>query len=883
MRDLTLDEARSALQCISPDGGHDERARMAMAIYAEFGADGEAAWKDWAAGRSRPDAAEDRDTWRSAKGVTKLTIGTLIKAAQDKGWQLPRAHEPLTAAQVAEQERIKADRQRRHALAEAQYRARADQAARDARELWDGAAALQEAPTPYTQRKAVGAYGTRALPDGTLLVPMRDAEGKLQNVQRIAPQRPEEGSDKRFLPGGRKQGLSHLIGPEPVDVLLMAEGYATAATLREALLLPVVVAFDAGNLRTVAQQLPQRWPGVRVLVCADNDHETESRTGKNPGVTAARSAVRVLHDAGLVASWCMPEELPAGGSDFNDLEPGQGPARRNQAVRRWVEPHLHELVAADDAAPQVVKSAPQRPEPAADEPPPWVDAEVPHDAVAGGVSPPPSTESGSAAVSEADGSAERGSQASRSGAGARRLGGGGDDSAVGRAVQVHTGMLRRFALVYATDAAWDHQQSMLVKVQHMRLALGRKVVNEWLEDPHRHTVMPQDLLFEPGQDVAAHQINMFTGLELDPVPCAADEVAPMLELLRHLCAESEQTADEVDAVVEWVLRWIALPLQQLGTKMQTALVFHGAQGTGKNLFFDAWRDLYGVYGITVSQTEIEDKFNGWVSRKLAIVGDEVVSRQEMYHNKNRLKLVVTQGTKFAIRGMMMETRWESNHANVVFLSNESMPLALEERDRRYMVVYTPLEADASLYQRVRAFLAAGGAAKWLHYLQTYPLDGFEAHTKPIMTRAKQDLIEANWRPSERFAHEWLSGYLDLPVRPCTNEQLYEAFTAWAARNGERWPPSQSLFSGQINRWANEQRRRDPATGRLQDARLVYKVITVDPPTRQRKSRRCFLPAGTGPADGSGQTEGQWMHECIEEFDALLGTFRRRRGGDALEA
>ena len=116
----------------------------------------------------------------------------------------------------------------------------------------------------------------------------------------------------------------------------------------------------------------------------------------------------------------------------------------------------------------------------------------------------------------------------------------------------------------------------------------------------------------------------------------------------------------------------------------------------------------GVYGITVSQTEIEDKFNGWVSRKLAIVGDEVVSRQEMYHNKNRLKLVVTQGTKFAIRGMMMETRWESNHANVVFLSNESMPLALEERDRRYMVVYTPLEADASLYQRVRAFLAAGG-------------------------------------------------------------------------------------------------------------------------------------------------------------------------------
>lgn len=466
--------------------------------------------------------------------------------------------------------------------------------------------------------------------------------------------------------------------------------------------------------------------------------------------------------------------------------------------------------------------------------------------------------------------------------GSRPKGGGvgkavaGGEGATGRAVQVHQLMLQRFALVYATDSAWDAQQAMLVRVQHMRLALGRKVVNEWLEDPQRRTVMPTDLVFEPGQDVAPHQINMFTGLDVAAVPAEPAEVAPMLELLRHLCAESAPTADEVDAVVEWVLRWMALPLQQLGTKMQTALVFHGAQGTGKNLFFDVWRDLYGVYGITVTQTEIEDKFNGWVSRKLAIVGDEVVSRAEMYHNKNRLKLVVTQQSKFAIRGMQQETRWESNHANVVFLSNESQPLALEERDRRYMVVYTPLEADAALYQRVRDFLRAGGAAKWLHYLLTYPLDGFDAHTKPLMTRAKAALIEANWRPAERFASDWLGGYLELPLRPCTNEQLFRAFQVWAQRNGERWPPSQSQFTSQVDRWCNEQRKRDAATGRLGDSRLVYKVVSLDPPSGGgRKSRRCWLPAGTAPTDG--RSEGAWMWECVEGFDELLRAFARRRG------
>ena len=170
----------------------------------------------------------------------------------------------------------------------------------------------------------------------------------------------------------------------------------------------------------------------------------------------------------------------------------------------------------------------------------------------------------------------------------------------------------------------------------------------------------------------------------------------MLALLRHLCSETSASADDVDAVMHWILCWQALPLQKLGTKMQTACVFHGAQGTGKNLYWDVWRDLYGVNGITVGQTELEDKFNGWISRKMAIIADEVVSRQEMYHGKNKIKLIVTQHDKFPIRGMQQETRWESNHANVVFLSNESQPLALEERDRRMTVVYTPLEADLAV-------------------------------------------------------------------------------------------------------------------------------------------------------------------------------------------
>jgi len=442
------------------------------------------------------------------------------------------------------------------------------------------------------------------------------------------------------------------------------------------------------------------------------------------------------------------------------------------------------------------------------------------------------------------------------------------------------GLAGRFFLIENTLTAWDTQDEAVWQIANMRVRFGQAAVKAWLSrvaDERAQTVKLVDLVFEPGLEVPDHQINMFSGLTVKPVPCEPSEVEPMLELLRHLCSQTvggaadEPGTDLAEEVVHWILCWQALPIQRVGTKMQTACVFHGAQGTGKNLYWDIWRDLFGVFGITVGQTEIEDKFNGWISRKLAIIGDEVVSRQEMYHNKNRLKSVVTQEKKFPIRGMQQETRWESNHANVVFLSNEAQPLALEERDRRYLVIYTPLEADPSLYQRVRQFRDNDGLGKWMHYLMTYPLGKFDAHTKPIMTKAKEALIELNWKPPERFIHEWLEGYLDLPLRVCSAEQLYRAFRRWCDRQGERWPPNQAVFTTSIQRFVGERVKR--ITGVYEAPRLAYKQIALkNEITTHRKTVRCWVPLGTGAPNGV--SEGVWAHDSVVSFENDLAKFCR---------
>ena len=256
-----------------------------------------------------------------------------------------------------------------------------------------------------------------------------------------------------------------------------------------------------------------------------------------------------------------------------------------------------------------------------------------------------------------------------------------------------------------------------------------------------------------------------------------------------------------------------------------------------------------------------------MSGKLLLIGNEVVTRQELFHNKNMLKWVITED-EIPIRGMHQETRWESNHANVVFLSNELMPVALEQDDRRHLVVYTPAAEDQALYQRVADFLADDGHAKFMHFLLHYDIGEFNEFTKPLMTEAKQALIDLGLKPAERFANEWIEGELDLPVNVCSAQQLYRVFRRWADRNGERFPPPQAVFTRTVERHVYERWAERDEKGRRLPPRLAYKQITLKHETGNRKTVRCWVPRGCAPLNGV--SEGEWACLAIEAFEKHVG-------------
>lgn len=169
----------------------------------------------------------------------------------------------------------------------------------NAGEIWDEAHEA-DPEHPYLKRKHVKPHSIREI-NAKLVIPMRDSTGVLWNVQLI-----HEDGTKRFLAGGRKRGLYFPIGGPIVTDLLIAEGYATGASLHEESGCPVAVAFDCGNLEPVARALRAKFPKVKITICADNDTHTKG----NPGLTKANAAARAID--GLVA---IP---PAPFNDFND-------------------------------------------------------------------------------------------------------------------------------------------------------------------------------------------------------------------------------------------------------------------------------------------------------------------------------------------------------------------------------------------------------------------------------------------------------------------------------------------------------------------------------------------------------------------------------------
>ncbi|GAB4352065.1 MAG: DUF927 domain-containing protein [Methylohalobius crimeensis] len=190
-----------------------------------------------------------------------------------------------------------------------------------ARQMW-GRSKPAPADHPYLVKKRIKPHGVKIY-RGSLLIPVRSG-GMISSLQFIR----KDGS-KIFLSGGKMRGGYSTIGDfgENIECICIAEGFATAASIHEATGHPVVIAFNAGNLKPVAEAIRAKHPGLPLIVCADDDFATEG----NPGMAKAREAARAVD--GVVVFPDFGPDRPEKATDFNDLHQTRG----LEAVKKCVE------------------------------------------------------------------------------------------------------------------------------------------------------------------------------------------------------------------------------------------------------------------------------------------------------------------------------------------------------------------------------------------------------------------------------------------------------------------------------------------------------------------------------------------------------------------
>jgi phage/plasmid primase-like uncharacterized protein len=193
---------------------------------------------------------------------------------------------------------------------EADFEDKAIKAADNANKIWSEATLASQ--HPYLNKKGIQPYIARES-EGKLVIPLFK-NGKIASLQFIN----QEGK-KRFLQDGKVSGSYCIIGEiANTAPICICEGYATGASIYEATSIPVVIAFNAGNLLKVAQNIRELYPNHEVIIAGDDDWESEKNVGKIAAIEAAECVKAKL----ILPTFSEPRQ--SNQTDFNDMTRDQG-------------------------------------------------------------------------------------------------------------------------------------------------------------------------------------------------------------------------------------------------------------------------------------------------------------------------------------------------------------------------------------------------------------------------------------------------------------------------------------------------------------------------------------------------------------------------------
>jgi putative DNA primase/helicase len=597
---------------------------------------------------------------------------------------------------------------------------------------------------PYLVSRAAKPFGVRKLKT-MLVIPVRAADGGLMSLQMISP----DGS-KRFLTGGEVSGGYCAIG-KPEGTLCICEGFATGASIREATGFAVAIAFNAGNLLPVAKVLREKFPALKIVICADNDQATEG----NPGLSKAEGAAKQIGGMVSVPTFDAHESIDGKvPTDFNDMHRLRGLG----AVRKAI------LAACENVTP--IAAARSRKELQE-----LIDNTDDFDAltetlvlqVANAGLAKPAFEFLMASIAKKAGvpkSALLDIAESSSGKGhGKPHGKPPEEDEQIKGINEKHAVLPIGGRVLILNREYDPVQhkslfTFSAKTDFETRYCNRRVFDRgeevglgtyWLNHPQRAEY--EGMVFSPGREVPGY-LNLWSGWGVEP------REGDCFEILNFI---DEVICSGDDSLCEYIIRWFAHMVQRPLELPETALVFRGREGIGKNTLVDPFRDIVGRehFLLLSSLNQVTGRFSGHLANALLVFCNESVWGGDK-SAQGVLKSMITDEYQ-PIEHKGRDLTMVKNYRRMVFATNENWAVPRGADDRRYVItdVSDARKGDYAYFAKVKEQMASGGTAALMHFLLSYDITGWHPRMIP------NHLSERGWELKIRSGGSIVQWWFDM--------------------------------------------------------------------------------------------------------------------------
>ncbi|MBL4763484.1 MAG: toprim domain-containing protein, partial [Gammaproteobacteria bacterium] len=132
----------------------------------------------------------------------------------------------------------------------------------------------------YLTRKGVQTHGAHTV-NGRLVISIT-IDGQVWSLQEIWDKK------KKFMPEGKIKGGYYILEGKG-DVVYVAEGFATAASINEATGAKVYCAYIASNLLDVTNTAKEQNPNENIIICGDDDIWKDQNAGRTHGLSASEA------------------------------------------------------------------------------------------------------------------------------------------------------------------------------------------------------------------------------------------------------------------------------------------------------------------------------------------------------------------------------------------------------------------------------------------------------------------------------------------------------------------------------------------------------------------------------------------------------------------